>query len=459
MTRPRFRFPPSPTGTPHIGNMRTALFNWALSRALKGDLIIRIEDTDTARNQPGAAEQMLADLAWLGLDWDEGPDIGGDYGPYWQSQRQERHLAVAEQLLVAGHAYYGAEPGQAGEPAGQPLRLRLPADKQFRVVDALHGEIVVDLTLREDPVLIRSDGRPVYHLATMVDDYEMAISHVVRGDDWLPWLPIHAYLYRVLGWPEPVWVHLPLVRGQDGQKLSKRDLTTGPYTVAALRAAGYLPKAVFNYLLLLGWSPDGEQEIVDKWEVRQQFRLERLSRSPSRFDWDKLAWVNRHYLGKLAESELIELVRPYLEDAYGETPAGGAFLPQLVRTIRPGLDKLADAPALAEWAFVRPADFSEAAGKVLRAEPAGPILLQLIARSASLVILDVDSAAGLLHNLRVALSDQYGWRTGQILRPIRAALTGNLEGPPLPEIMGILGQAECLERLAAALKWRREPGE
>ena len=198
---------------------------------------------------------------------------------------------------------------------------------------------------------------------------------------------------------------------------------------------------------------------MDRWEVRQQFRLERLSRSPSRFDWDKLAWVNRQYLGKLPESELIALVRPYLEEAYGEMPAGGASLPQLVRTIRPGLDKLADAALQAKWAFVRPTVFAEAAAQTLRAEPAGPILLQLVARIASLVILDVDSAAGLLHNLRVALSDQYGWRTGQILRPIRAALTGNLEGAPLPEIMGILGQAECLERLANALKWRREAGE
>ena len=454
--RPRFRFPPSPTGQPHIGNMRTAIFNWALSRALAGDLIIRIEDTDQERNQPGAAEQMLADMAWLGLDWDEGPDVGGEYGPYYQSQRQARHLEVAKRLFKEGHAYYGDDLAASAEPAGQPLRLRLPADTRFQTVDALHGEQYTDLTLREDPVLLRSDGTPVYHLATMVDDHDMAITHVVRGDDWLPWLPVHAYLYRLLEWPEPVWVHLPLVRGDHGEKLSKRDLQSGRYRVATIREMGYLPRALFNYLLLLGWSPDGEQEIVDKWDVRQQFRIERLSRSPSQFDWDKFAWVNRQYLNKLPENELFALVRVHLEEVYGELPAAGSMLPQLVRTIRPAMDRLSDAAELAEWAFEAPDGYERAAQEELLGEPAGIVLVLLIARVASVVILHVDSAAGLLHNLRTELAEQHNWRPAQIMKPIRAALTGTIAGPPLNEIMGIIGQAETLQRLGAALHWRRE---
>ncbi|MEW5989586.1 MAG: glutamate--tRNA ligase family protein, partial [Chloroflexota bacterium] len=323
---PRFRYAPSPTGTPHIGNLHTALFSWALARAMRGDFIIRIDDTDPERNTAGAIQAMLEALTWLGLDWDEGPDVGGDYGPYIQSQRLSFHRQAMRELVAGGFAYYGDDPDHpAGPDDGQPLRLRLPKSGQTVIHDALRGPITFDNEKLRDTILVRSDGRPLYHLASVVDDHQMGITHVVRGDDWISTSYIHVHLYRALGWPEPVWVHLPLILNKRGEKLKKRD-PEGGYLITDFQAAGYLPEALFNYLLLLGWAPDNAQEIINQGEVLRQIRLGRLSVSPSIFDWDKLNWVSRQYLQRRSDGEMAQLVRPFLEEAYGPLPGNEAWL-------------------------------------------------------------------------------------------------------------------------------------
>jgi len=452
MMVPRFRFAPSPTGTPHIGNLHTALFSWALSRALGGDFILRIEDTDPERNTPAAAQAMLDALTWLGIDWDEGPDVGGEFGPYVQSARLPRHQEIAAQLLAADLAYYGDDPDQStNEQTGQPLRLRLPRSGETIVHDALRGPIRFDNALLKDPVLVRSNGRPLYHLAAMTDDHDMGITHVVRGEEWIASTPIHVHLYRAFGWQEPVWIHLPLILNKSGQKLSKRD-PEGGYLISDFQEAGYLPEALFNYLLLLGWSPDGEQEIVDKWIVRKQLRLERLSTSPAVFDWDKLNWVNRQYLQRLSDERLAGLLRPFLEDAYDNLPMSEAWLVGLTAVIRPDIAKLDDAIDLAEWAFVDDFAYSANARAALATPPAHPVILRLITELAALVILEQPTAESILRQMRADLQAAKGWRAPDIFHPIRAALTGHVAGRPLPEIMGIIGKERTLQRLARAIK-------
>lgn len=451
----RFRFAPSPTGTPHIGNLHTALFSWALARAMGGDFILRIEDTDAERNTAEALAEMLEALTWLGLDWDEGPDVGGEYGPYIQSQRVGRHKEVGQQLVASNQAYYGDDGERPAESAeGQPLRLRMPREGQTIVQDALRGPIAFDNAKLEDKIIVRSDGRPLYHLAAMVDDHDMAISHVVRGDEWISSAPYHVQLYRAMGWQEPVWVHLPLILNKRGEKLKKRD-PEGGYLITDFQEAGYLPEALFNYLLLLGWSPADGQEIVGKWQVRQKFSLERLGTSPAIFDWDKLNWVNRQYLHRYSDEEMAGLIRPYLEDYYGAI-GNAAWLNRLAAVIRDGLDKLADAPEVAVWAFEDHFEVTEAGRAALASEAAGPGLTQLVASIAQMVVLDEPTAQSILNHLRDQFQASQGWSARQLFHPIRAALIGDVNGPPLHEIMAILGQERTLQRLAAGLRGRHQ---
>ncbi len=448
---PRFRFAPSPTGTPHIGNLHTALFSWALARAMDGDFILRIEDTDPARNTPQSAQLMMDALTWLGIDWDEGPDIGGEYGPYTQSERSVSHTQAFQQLLDTNHAYYGDDPEHPASPDNAPLRLRMPRAGESIVRDAIRGEIRIDNTTLSDPVLVRSNGRSLYHLASMTDDHNMGITHVVRGEEWISTTPYHIHLYKAMGWDEPVWIHLPLILNQRGQKLKKRD-PEGGYLITDFQEAGYLPQALFNYLLLLGWAPDNAQEILDKWQVRQQFRLERLSAANATFDWDKLNWVNQQYLNKMSNRELAEAIRPFLEDAYDHIPTASGWLERLTGSIRSNLIKLEDAIDLAEWALSDDFEMHTDGHAALIAQAAHPVLIRMVAELASIVLLDQQTAHSILNKLRTDFKAMHGWDAPQILHPIRAALTGSTSGPPLPEIMSIIGKERSLQRLANALR-------
>jgi nondiscriminating glutamyl-tRNA synthetase len=329
----------------------------------------------------------------------------------------------------------------------------MPREGQTILHDAIRGEIAFDNARLEDPVVVRSDGRPLYHLASMVDDYHMGITHVVRGDEWISSAPTHIQLDKAMGWSEPVWIHLPLILNKQGQKLKKRD-PEGGYQINDFQAVGYLPEAVFNTMLLLGWSPDGEQEIIDKWQMRQQFRIERLSASPSVFDWDKLNWVNRQYIEKLSDKDLAERVQPFLEEAYDTLPNAGDWLVRLTAVLRPALTTLEDIIEQAEWAFDDAFELSPNAQHALAAESAHPVLAHLLAEVANVVILDGQTAHSILNGLRASFKESHGWRAPQVLHPIRAALTGHIAGPPLAEIMALIGKGRVMQRVAMVLKSR-----
>ncbi len=448
---PRLRFSPSPTGPIHVRSMHTAVFCWALSRALKGDFIIRLEETDAERSTPKATQLIFDALNWLGLDWDEGPDIGGEFGPYVQSERRPFHQRAIEKLVDEGHAYYGDDPDNPTSTNGNPLHLRMPKTGETILHDALRGEIRFENGRLPDPILLRSNGDPLYHLATVTDDHDMGITHVVRGEDWIPSAPIHIQLYRAMGWDEPVWVHLPLILNRNGQKLKKRD-PEGGYLIRDFQAAGYLPAALFNYLLLLGWTPDNGQKIVDKWDVRQQFRIERLSASPSTFDWDKLNWMNRQYMQQHSNEKLAELIRPFLEEMYDELPMQNEWLMRVTAVIRDELNKLEDAVDAAEWAFADNFEVAPNAQETLQNQSARPVLSRLVAELAQVVLLDEATAQSILQGLSHSFEENKGWLPPAISHPIRAALTGQTSGPPLAEIMAILGKNRTLQRIANALR-------
>lgn len=449
---PRFRFAPSPTGALHVGSLHTALFNWALARSMGGDFILRIDDTDAARNKEHLIGEIMDGLQWLGLDWDEGPDIGGEFGPYLQSLRRDRHIEIAAQLYDRGAAYYGEEGGEdQGSDSSMPLRLRLPQDGDMAFDDLLRGSIRFQWAQLTDPVIVRSDGSPLYHLATVVDDHDMAISYVARGEDWIASTPLHEHLYRLLEWEPPKWIHLPLIRDPQGGKLSKRD-EQGGYLVDDFQEQGYLAEALFNYLLLLGWAPPGGDELVGKAHVRRLLRAEDLSPSPAMFDWDRLNWFNRRYLQQHGDRQLAQLVRPFLEDAYPDTPLDERWLQRLVALLRDELVRLADAVDASEWAFGDDFSLSEEAQRALQGVSTRPVLVHFIAELAHIVLLDEQSAQTILQQLQQRFAASHGWRAQDIYWPIRAALTGRVQGPALHELMALLGKDACLQRAAAILR-------
>ena len=345
----RVRFAPSPTGSLHIGGARLMMYNvlfahgQAKRAGKKGSVILRIEDTDQKRFVEGAAEGVMEGLKWLGLLWDEGPDAGGPYGPYVQSERQHHYREVADRLVESGNAYHcfctperlqevrdaqiqrNLPPGydrhcrdlattevRARRDAGESsvIRFRMPLDGETRVVDLLRGEIIFRNDTIEDLVLLKSDGFPTYHLAVVVDDRDMKITHVTRGPEWIPTWPIHYQIYRALGWEMPIFAHMPLILSPTGGKLSKRD---GAASLADFKVRGYLPEALLNYLALLGWSLDGKTEFFTIDDLLEHFTIERVSAAPSTFDRDKLDWINQQWINHHITAEsLAERVLPFL---------------------------------------------------------------------------------------------------------------------------------------------------
>ena len=347
----RLRFAPSPTGHLHVGNARTALFNWLLARGRHGTFVLRIEDTDTERSTRESEQSILEDLKWLGLDWDEGPDVGGSMGPYRQTERMDRYDAVLQEWLATGVAYRcfctpesleaerktalaaGLAPKYSGRcrelpkedsahrvAAGEPaaVRFRVPPGRDVTFTDIVRGDVTFSSEVIGDPVIVRSDGRPAYNFAVVVDDVQMAITHVIRGEDHISNTPRQVLMYEALGATPPAFAHLSLVLGPDHAPLSKRH---GATSVAEFRERGYLPEALVNYLALLGWSPGENEEILPAAEMARRFSLEKVGHSAAVFDTAKLAWMNRHYMkeadpGRLARQALPYFVRAgYVSDA------------------------------------------------------------------------------------------------------------------------------------------------
>lgn len=486
--RVRVRFAPSPTGLPHLGNVHTALFNWLFARHYSGSFIVRIEDTDVARTAEGADEEILEGLRWLGLDWDEGPEAGGGFGPYYQSQRLSVYQDHAMRLLDEGHAYpCYCSPQRLQEMRGRQqrgrkppaydrscrdlsdaerksyedqgikpvLRFKVPLEGETSVHDLLRGEISFPNYSLDDFVLLKSDGYPTYHLANVVDDHLMEISDVLRADEWIPSTPRHVLIYRAFGWRPPRYIHLPLILDKSGGKMSKR---LGDVSIASYRERGYLPEAIDNYLALLGWSPGGTEEILSLEELVSSFSWERISVSPALFDFERLNWFNRWYIRNLPVPRIAQVAAPYLRDAYGpdERSTGTAYSPQdwrelLVEHVREEVDSLAQLPAHVGFIFLDDIAYTADAQQALGTPSGKRVLRMLLERLHARGRLDVDEASSLLQELRLQLREQDDLSAKAVMFPIRASLTGTLFGPALATVMALLGRERCIERVESSL--------
>jgi len=488
----RVRFAPSPTGSLHIGGVRTALFNWLCARHYGGQFILRIEDTDEKRFVPGAADDISASLRWVGIDWDEGPDIGGPYGPYVQSQRFEQGIyqPFIEQLLEAGLAYMSftteeelAQMRAAAEAAGikafrfrgperdwplakqrevaatgkpYTIRLKTPLEGETRFRDLIRGrdEIVVHNDQLQDIVLIKSTGMPVYHFAHLVDDHLMKITHVMRGEEWVPSTPYHVLLYDLFGWPRPVFAHLPAILRQDGRgKLSKRkdDVATHRF-----RERGYLPETIFNYLALQGWSYDGVTEIMTRDELIARFTLERIQPSPARWNPEKLRDMNGIYIRKLTTEQLAERVLPFMQRAglIGE-PASEeewSYLISLIPLIHERLEELQEAPELLMFFYrdVIPGETYNPADLIPKKHDAGQTITLLRTAHEALSQITDWTPPALETTLR-ALCEQLQVKPGPLFGAIRVAVTGQSVAPPLFDTLAGIGRERSLSRLNAAI--------
>lgn len=454
----RLRFAPSPTGLLHVGNARTALFNWLLARGQGGTFVLRVEDTDVARSTRESEEGIKADLRWLGLEWDEGPDVGGPYPPYRQSERMDRYRAAADQLIAAGRAYYcfcsaeqleqeraaalaaGLPPKYSGRcrsigvdeaarrrAAGEPaaLRFQVPVDREVTFPDVVRGDVTFHTGVIGDPVIVRSDGGPAYNFAVVVDDADMAITHVIRGEDHISNTPRQILIYEALGRTPPVFAHLSLVLGPDHAPLSKRH---GATSVSEFRARGYLPEALVNYLALLGWSPGEGEELLPATEMARRFDLTRVSHSAAVFDTEKLAWMNRHYMKHAAPARLAALVEPwFVEAGFVTARAGGAreSIDAVLAMAVGAVDRLEEVPQRVAFVFA----WQEAeAARLVAAEPDGARVVAAFADAIA------DAGSLTKETFRAAATrtrEVTGIKGRALFHPIRVALTGWESGPEL----------------------------
>jgi glutamyl-tRNA synthetase len=440
----RVRFPPSPTGALHIGNARTALYNWLLARGAGGQLVLRIEDTDRERSTPENVDLIFESLEWLGIDYDE--------GPVYQSQNAERHAQVVQDLLESGAAYRttaGPEDVKAFKAANDnrgfrgaeesegAIRLRMPDEGVTVVNDIIRGQTAFENVLLDDLVIARADGTPVYHLAVVVDDSDAQITHVVRGADHYSNTPKHLRIYEALGATPPTYAHLPLLHGPDGKKLSKRH---GAASVSDLRKTGYLREAVINYLALLGWGYDETTTFFTIEELQQLFSLERVSKNPAVFDEQKLRWINGRYVRELDVDDLTAR----LEEFTGREGLRGA-----VEITQEKISTLSEFWPLAGSFFDGPTDDAKAREKFLEPEQSRTALEHVRAALDGLPEpWDVSSVEASLRGV----ADQAGMKPKAIFQPLRVALTGTTVSPGIFETVALLGREETLTRVGRALE-------
>ena len=477
MAEVRVRFAPSPTGAPHIGSLRTALFVWLWARHTGGKFILRVEDTDQKREVENGLELILDSLRFLGLDWDEGPDIGGEYGPYIQSERLSIYAEQAENLLASGHAYYcyctparleqmRKEQQARGETtrydrkcrflspaereahvrAGDPhvLRLAVPLDGETTLHDFIHGDLTIANKEVDDQVLVKSDGFPTYHFAVVVDDHLMKISHVMRADEWIPSFPKHVLLYQAFGWEIPMHGHVPDVLGPDRKKLSKRH---GATSVITFRDDGYLSEAMVNFLALVGWSYDDKTELFTRQQLIEYFTLEKIGHAPAVFDAAKLDWMNGYYIRQLSDDELVRRLMPFLERA-GLNP-DRATVTGLIPLVRERLKKLSEIVALADYVFVEALEYDPQllVGKA----DASAVLAALRAAQDTLNKYNsFDEEERIEGELRAA-AEKLGQKNAQFFGALRVAVTGRTVSLPLMGSMRIMGPEKTLRRLSRAI--------
>jgi glutamyl-tRNA synthetase len=428
----RTRFAPSPTGYLHVGGARTALFNWLFARRHGGHFILRVEDTDEARNTEEAREAIFDGMRWLGMDWDEGPGVGGDCGPYFQSQRQDIYLSWFEKLQASGRVY---------EDEGA-WRFRFER-KPVRVDDLVCGEITIDYTDESntpDMVVRRSDGSFVFHFVNVVDDIEMKLTHVIRGEDHLMNTPKHLQLFEAFGVEPPQYAHIPLILNPDGSKMSKRDQGAA---VHEYPGRGFLPAAVVNFLALLGWSPKDDREIFQTAELIERFSLEAVNRSPSRFDWDKCIWLNQQHLLALPPEDFAAAALASLLKTGIDEPAG---FPAMAASIQEKIQLLSEVPDAVSIFLGEGVKFDPSALEKLAANGAAADLLASLAGKFR----ELDDWAGAKAEIAVTAKAE-GVKPGQLMFPVRVALTGRTGGPALDAILEILGREESLRRIAQTI--------
>ncbi len=468
----RVRFAPSPTGSLHIGSVRTTLYNYFFARQNGGQLILRIEDTDQDRLVPGAVDSIYDGLAWLGVKWDEGPREGGPHAPYIQSERLSLYQKHAQQLIDQGAAYFcfcskerlaalraqqaarkeitrydglcrRIDPKEAAERAkteSHVVRQKVPDDGVIALDDLVYGHIEWPLSALEDQVLLKSDGYPTYHLAVVVDDHVMGITHVLRGEDWLPSTPKHLLIWNAFGWTVPPHAHVPNVLGPDGKKLSKRH---GATKVDEFRAQGYLPAAMVNYLALIGWASGTEEEIFSMDELVQRWRIEQVHRAGGKWDRARLDWFNGVYIRKLTPDELMNELEPLLPAEWDRALVRKAIplIQERMRTLVEGRDMIA-------FLFTDevPIDRSVLVGKKRQPEE---IERALSKSKVVLRYLDPFTKPGIEQGLR-GIADELNWKVRESTEPIRVAVTGKTEGPPLWESLELLGKERTLARIERA---------
>ncbi|MEA2041765.1 MAG: glutamate--tRNA ligase [Bacteroidota bacterium] len=502
----RVRFAPSPTGPLHIGGVRTALFNYLFAKKHGGDFLLRIEDTDQTRFVQGAEEYINKSLAWCGMTPDEGVNEGGDYGPYKQSERKDLYQKYAKQLIENGHAYYAFDTAEeldamrqrlteAGSSvrqynvltrgemknsytlsdeevkqridSGKPyvIRFNIPADREVELKDIVRGTVRVNTKELDDKVLFKSDGLPTYHLANIVDDYLMEISHVIRGEEWLPSLPLHYLLYEALGWEDemPEFAHLPLILKPNGKgKLSKRDGEKMGFPVfplewkdpetgdisAGFKEDGYLQEAFINLLALMGWSPGTDEELLSMDYLISSFELERVAKGGAKFSPDKAKWYNEQYLKNYNTTELAELYEPLLEER--GIKVEDSYLTEVLEQMRERISFLPDLFTEAEFFFKTPEEYNP---KVVKKRWKAGIPEHVQNVHDALQALDAEdfSTEKTEEAVKKYIQDNdLGF--GKILNPIRLLLTGTGGGPHLFDIMAMIGKAETLLRLENGIK-------
>ncbi|WP_076489575.1 glutamate--tRNA ligase [Alkalispirochaeta americana] len=470
----RVRYAPSPTGMQHIGGIRTALFNYFFARSKGGSFILRIEDTDQTRFHEDALRDIYETFSWLGIEPDESPDHGGDFGPYVQSQRLERYQKYAEELIASGRAYRDYTSAQRGDQGAAPyafegrnlspedlqrykdagvqpvVRLLVPQEGKTEFDDLVLGRIKrKNKDLPPDPILLKSDGFPTYHLANVVDDHQMEITHVLRAQEWVPSTPIHLLIYDAFGWEPPRFAHLPMVMGKDGAKLSKRH---GATSVIEFRRQGYLAEAVMNYVTLLGWSYDDSREFFSCRDLEQLFAIEKINKAPAVFDYRKLDWFNGQYLRELSPDRLVDELLPWLQaEGWATTPATEADrdrLLALIPLIQERLKLLQDVVPLTRFLY-QEVDTWEADALTPKKASAREALEWLDQAWAVVEKEGFEDQEKLDEAFRKA-ADAAGTKVGNLLMPLRVALTGGTVSPPLVGSLRELGLERARKRLAGA---------
>lgn len=480
MSKVRVRYAPSPTGFLHIGNARTALFNYLFARHNGGDFIIRIEDTDTARNVEGGEASQLKFLQWLGMDWDESIDKDGGYGPYRQSERAHIYNPIIEKLLAEDKAYrcymtseeleaereaqlargemprYGGkhahltkeeEAALIAEGREPAIRIRVPKDKTYTFNDMVKGEVSFDSNGIGDWVIVKKDGIPTYNFAVAIDDHFMEITHVIRGDDHISNTPKQMMVYEALGYDIPTFGHMTLIVNEDRKKLSKRDGSIIQF-IEQYHDLGYLPEALFNFIGLLGWSPEGEEEIFSKAQFIEMFDEKRLSKSPAFFDKQKLAWINNQYMKTKDLDTVFEMTLPHMEKAglisNDPTEAELAWAKSLVSLYQQQMSYAGEIVELSELFFKDELALDEEASEVVNGEQVPELVKSL---TAQLEALDTFDAASIKAAIK-AVQKETGIKGKNLFMPIRVMVSGQTHGPELPNTMELLGKDKVIERLS-----------